>query len=224
MAESDSPEYSTTRGATRITTIEALREVFDAPSERSLRKEMPRLEKHSRLFIAKSPFVLMASTGPGGGDCSPKGDAPGFVHVLDDETLAIPDRRGNNRLDSLENLLADPAVGLLFLIPGADDTLRVNGRAELRTDPWLLERFEIDGSLPKIVILVHVESVYLHCAKALIRSKLWGDAYRIDRSEMPSFSRMIHEHIHGETCGAQDEQAIAAAEADYEAKNQRTLY
>jgi PPOX class probable FMN-dependent enzyme len=203
-----------------ITTEAELRELYGAPMDRALRKEIAGLEKHSKLFISKSPFVLLATTGPAGADCSPKGDAPGFVEIIDDHTLAIPDRRGNNRVDTLENLIGNPEIGLLFLIPGADDTLRVNGRASLSTDPELLGRFEVRGALPKVVILVKVEQVYLHCAKALIRSRLWAAESQIDRKSLPSFSRMIYEQISQEP----DEAEIAASEADYDARNQRTLY
>jgi PPOX class probable FMN-dependent enzyme len=203
-----------------ITTEAELRELYGAPMDRALRKQLAGLEKHSKLFISKSPFVLLATTGPTGADCSPKGDAPGFVEIIDDHTLAIPDRRGNNRVDTLENLIGNPEIGLLFLIPGADDTLRVNGRASLSTDPELLGRFEVRGALPKAVILVKVEQVYLHCAKALIRSRLWAAESQIDRKSLPSFSRMIYEQISQEP----DEAEIAASEADYDARNQRTLY
>jgi PPOX class probable FMN-dependent enzyme len=203
-----------------ITTQSELRDLYGAPSGRAERKQLGGLEKHSKLFIAKSPFVLLATNGPGGADCSPKGDAPGFVEVIDDNTLAIPDRRGNNRVDTLDNLVVNPAIGLLFLIPGADDTLRVNGRATLSTDPSLLKRFEVRGALPKLVVLVAVEQVYLHCAKALIRSQLWAPDSRIDRKSMPSFSRMLNEQI----AGVADEDLIAQEEADYDARNQRTLY
>jgi PPOX class probable FMN-dependent enzyme len=203
-----------------ITTQSELREIYGSPTDRAARKQLSRLEKHSKLFVSKSPFVLLATTGPTGADCSPKGDAPGFVEVIDDHTLAIPDRRGNNRVDTLDNLLANPEIGLLFLIPGADDTLRVNGRATLSTDPAMLSRFEVRGALPKVVILVAVEQVYLHCAKALIRSQLWAPENRIDRKTMPSFSRMLNEQIAGEP----DEELIAKEEADYDARNQRTLY
>ena len=203
-----------------ITTPSELRELYGAPSGRAERKQLDGLEKHSKLFISKSPFVLLATNGPSGADCSPKGDAPGFVEVIDDNTLAIPDRRGNNRVDTLDNLVVNPAIGLLFLIPGADDTLRVNGRATLSTDPSLLQRFEVRGALPKLVVLVAVEQVYLHCAKALIRSQLWAPESQIDRTSMPSFSRMLNEQI----SGVADEDLIAQEEADYDARNQRTLY
>jgi len=208
------------RSMSTITSKAELRELYGAPGERAVRKQLAGLEKHSKLFIAKSPFLLLATNGPAGADCSPKGDAPGFVEVLDDHTLAIPDRRGNSRIDSLENLIENPEIGLLFMIPGADDTLRVNGRASLSTDSELLSRFEVGGALPKVVILVSVEQVYLHCAKALIRSRLWAPESQIDRKSMPTFSRMLHEQISQQP----DEAEITAAEADYDARNQRTLY
>ena len=206
-----------------ITTQAELRELYGPPSGRAEKKQLSGLERHSKLFISRSPFVLLATTGATGADCSPKGDAPGFVQVIDDYTLAIPDRRGNNRVDTLDNLVTNPEIGLLFLIPGADDTLRVNGRATLSTDPELLKRFEVRGALPKVVIRVEVEQVYLHCAKALIRSQLWAVESRIDRKSMPSFSRMLNEQIAGRA-GEPDEELIAQEEVDYDARNQRTLY
>lgn len=203
-----------------ITTKSQLRELYDEPSERARKKQLPSLEKHSKLFISNSPLVLVATRGPEGADCSPKGDAPGFVRVLDDSTLVIPDRKGNNRTDSLTNLLADPQIGLLFLIPGANDTLRVNGTAVLSADPELLSAFVVRENTPTLAIVVSVEQVYLHCAKALIRAKLWEPESQIDRRSMPSFARMLFEQISSEP----DEATITAAEADYDAHNERTLY
>lgn len=203
-----------------ITSIEQLRNLFDEPSDRARRKELRKLEKHTKLFLSKSPFVCMATAGPDGADCSPKGDAPGFVAVLDDHTLAIPDRRGNNRVDSLVNLIDNPQVGLLFFIPGAPDTLRINGTAHLSTDPDLRARFTFRGKQPKVVIVVAIEQVYLHCAKALIRAKMWEEDSKVDRTSMPSFSRMLYEQI----SDTPDEGVIKNAEENYDAYNQKTLY
>ena len=139
-----------------------------------------------RKLIEASPFVAIATCGPEGLDCSPKGDPAGFVHVLDDKTLAIPDRPGNNRIDGFRNIVRDPRVALLFLIPGVGETLRINGRAEISIDPDLLARFAINGKLPRSVLLVHVETAFYHCAKAIVRSKLWDEATKVDRKSLPS--------------------------------------
>jgi PPOX class probable FMN-dependent enzyme len=158
--------------------------------------------------------VLMGSTPPvGGGDVCPRGDAPGFVQVLDEHHLAIPDRPGNNRLDTLENLLANPAVGLFFLVPGVEETLRINGMARLsRTQP-LLDIMAVDGKVPKLAIVVTVTEAFLHCAKALKRARLWADDYRIDRKQLPTLGRMIVEQAR--PVGLTAEEADARIEADY---------
>jgi uncharacterized protein len=179
-----------------IEDIAEIREIYGAPMERSVKKQLPRLEKHSRAFIALSPFLVMASTDPDGRcDASPKGDAPGFVRVLDDETLLIPDRLGNNRVDTISNLLACPGVGLIFFVPGLRETLRVNGRARVTTDPALLEPCAVNGKVPRSAILVSAEEVYFHCGKALIRSDLWNPDKRIALSDFPSLGRIITEQI-----------------------------
>jgi PPOX class probable FMN-dependent enzyme len=175
----------------RIETEDQLREIYKQPAGRALLKETDRLEVHSKKFLSLSPFCLIATQGKAGGDVSPKGEDPGFVHALDDHTVAIPDRPGNNRLDGYRNILENPKVGLIFLIPGVGETLRINGRGEIRTDPDLLARFEIKGKLPISVLVVAVEEVFLHCAKAIVRSSLWDPTARIDRSALPPTSRMI---------------------------------
>jgi len=171
----------------------ALRETYPAPVERSVRKTLPALDQHMRRFISLSPFLCMGSSSEAGADVTPRGDAPGFVHVLDDRTLLIPDWPGNNRLDSLANVAVNPRVGLLFFVPGMDETLRVNGDAQISTDPVLLERWDIGGKHPRSVLRVTVREAFLHCAKALIRSKLWKDDYKIDRSEMPPYAQILKE-------------------------------
>jgi len=179
-----------------IEDIAELRELYGTPAERAVKKQLPRLEKHSRAFIALSPFLVIASADPAGRvDASPKGDAPGFVHVIDDETLLIPDRLGNNRVDTISNLLAAPGVGLIFFVPGLRETLRVNGRARITTDPALLEACAVDGKAPRSGILVSAEEVYFHCGKALIRSDLWNPAKHIKQSDFPSLGRIITEQI-----------------------------
>lgn len=189
----------------KIETEAALREIYRPAAGRAVDKQLDRLEANCRRFIELSPFLVISSQGDGLGDISPKGDTPGFVQVLDDKTIAIPDRPGNNRLDTFNNLLSNPAVGLLFLIPGVDETLRINGTAEIRDDDDLRERFAVNGKLPATVILVTVEEAYLHCAKALMRSRLWDPNAQVDRSVLPSMGQMIKDQIgHNEAPEDQD--------------------
>ena len=175
-----------------IATETELRARFAAPGRLATLKQLDRLDHNCRRFIELSPFCCLATARPGGlADVSPRGDAPGFVQVLDERTLLIPDRPGNNRLDSMANIVHNPNVGLLFLIPGVTETLRVNGRARLVTRPDLLERFEVRGRAPKVAILIEVAEAFLHCSKALIRSRLWQDDAKVDRRALPSLGRMI---------------------------------
>lgn len=187
----------------QITSVDDLRALYGAPGERSARKQLARLDRHARTIIGLSPFCLLATSGADGlGDVTPRGDGPGFVAVIDDVTLTLPDRPGNNRLDSLLNILERPGVGLLFLVPGIDETLRVNGSAEIRTDEDLLARFPVGGKLPKSVLLIRVREVYLHCAKALMRSRLWDPAVQVDRDVLPSMGQMLKDQLdlpHGES-------------------------
>jgi len=179
-----------------ITTIEQLRKLYPVPGGRSVMKEIARLDMHCRKFIELSPFlVLGTSSGDGHPDVSPRGDAPGFVQIVDDHTLAIPDRPGNNRLDSLENILENPDVALIFLIPGVDETLRVMGTAEICEDREICQPFEVRNKVPVTVLKIQVELVYLHCAKALMRSNLWHPEVRVDRESLPSMGRMIADQI-----------------------------
>lgn len=170
-----------------------LRERYDTPKDMILKLKLARLDEHARRFISLSPFLVLATRG----DASPKGDAPGFVRVVDDTTLLIPDRAGNNKLDTLRNILDDPAVGMIFLIPGFNETLRVNGSARVTMDPDLLAPLAVDGKAPKSGIVVDVEEVYLHCGKALIRARLWDLAARTDRAAMPTMGRMVADQIAG---------------------------
>ncbi len=175
-----------------------LREIYGAPNERSLKKELTRFDRHCRNFIALSPFLVIASSDPSGRcDASPKGDMPGFVRVVDDTTLLIPDRLGNNRVDTLGNLLARPGVGLIFFVPGINETLRVNGRASVTTDPALLEPLAVNGKVPRSGILVAAEEIYFHCGKALIRSDLWNPEKHVARGSWPPLGRIIAEQIGG---------------------------
>jgi PPOX class probable FMN-dependent enzyme len=174
----------------------ALRALYAAPGERALRKQLDRLDEHCRRFIAISPFLVLSSgDAEGRMDASPRGGAPGFVKALDDHTLLIPDSKGNNRLDSLANLLRSPGVGLLFLVPGVDETLRVNGRASLSTDAKHLEACADERRRPPLAIVVEVEDAYLHCAKALMRAKLWDPAARVERGVLPTMNQMIQDQI-----------------------------
>lgn len=180
---------------TMIGEEEALRESYPPTIERAKLKVLRELDTHCRRFIALSPFVCLGTFSDAGADVSPRGDQPGFVHVLDAKTLAIPDWPGNNRLDSLGNIISNPRVGLLFLIPGVDETLRVNGTAEIRTDADLLGSWEANNKRPRSALVVEVEEAFLHCGKALIRSRLWRDDYRIDRSELPPYGHMLKDQI-----------------------------
>jgi uncharacterized protein len=186
---------------TRVDTIEdpeRLRELYGEPSERALKKQQSRFDRHCRDFIARSPFLVIASSDPSGRcDASPKGDAPGFVQVVDDRTLLIPDRLGNNRIDTLGNLIACPGIGLIFFVPGVNETLRVNGRAQVTTDPALLEPLAVNGKVPRSGILVSADEIYFHCGKALIRSDLWNPQKQIRRSEFPSLGRILADQIGG---------------------------
>jgi PPOX class probable FMN-dependent enzyme len=174
-----------------IGTLENLRDCYPQPLERSLRKSLTKLDAHMRHFISLSPFLCLGTSGEGGSDVTPRGDAPGFVHVLDDRTLLIPDWQGNNRLDSLSNIVTNPSVGLLFMIPGVNETLRINGVGEITIEPAVVERWTVNGKHPRSAMRVTVREAYLHCAKALMRSKLWEDDYRIERTELPTYAQML---------------------------------
>lgn len=179
-----------------IEDVGEIREIYGEPMERAVKKQLPRLEKHSRAFIALSPFLVIASADPRGRvDASPKGDAPGFVRVIDDQTLLIPDRLGNNRIDTISNLLAAPGVGIIFFVPGLRETLRVNGKARITTDPALLEPCAVQGKLPRSGILVTAEEVYFHCGKALIRSDLWNPEKMLKHADFPPLGQIIAEQI-----------------------------
>jgi uncharacterized protein len=175
-----------------------LRALFGAPSELAVKKELHRLDPHARAFIALSPFVVVASADAAGRcDATPRGDAPGFVEVLDDGRLLIPDRRGNNRIDTFQNIAENPHVGLIFMVPGINETLRVNGAASITTEPALLEPLAVQGKTPKAALLVTPEEVYFHCGKALIRSDLWNAEKKVPRSAFPSLGKIIADQVSG---------------------------
>ena len=194
----------------RITTIEQLRKIYGTPHERAVLKETTRLHAHHIRFIELSPFLAISSTGGDGrGDVSPRGEKPGFVHVIDDVTLAIPDRPGNNRIDTLGNIVGHPNVGLMFMLPGVNEILRVNGEAELRDDPALMQRFVVNGKPPRLVIQVNVRQAYLHCAKALMRSALWDERMKNPRSVLPSMGEMLRDQIGPQIETESEEAAVA---------------
>lgn len=175
----------------KIETMEQLEAIYGEVAERSKAKESQVLIPEYAAFVRRSPFCMLATVGPEGVDVSPRGDPPGFVRIADERTVLLPDRRGNNRVDSLRNIVRDPRVSLIFMIPGIGETLRINGRAELLTDRDLLESFAHDGKLPRSIVRVAAETVYFQCQKALARSRLWDPAAKAKRSEVPSAGQML---------------------------------
>ena len=200
-----------------IRSLDALHGLYDAPSERVRLKQIDRLDEHCRAFIAASPFLILATCGSSGADGSPRGDRPGFVEVADDTTLLLPDRRGNNRIDSLRNIVENPAVGLIFLVPGVHETFRVNGRARISTDPALLARFAVDGKAPKTVLVITVQEAFIQCARALVRSDLWNPAHHVRRDELPSIGTILAAHTGGKV-------DAAAYDAEAAVTMPKTLY
>jgi hypothetical protein len=199
-----------------VTTLEQLEALYSPVNPTAILKEIDHVNAHYARFIEASPFVILATAGPEGLDCSPRGDPVGFVRVADPKTLMIPDRRGNNRVDSLRNIIRDPRIALLFLIPGVGNTMRVNGRARISTDPALLARFAIRANPPTSVIVVDVERVYPQCQKAIVRGRLWDSATHVPRESLPSVGEMMQ---------ALDPDFDGAAyEAEYPARMARTLY
>ena len=181
--------------ANTISDATTLRACYPAPAERSVRKTLPALDGHMRAFLALSPFLCLGTSGAAGGDVTPRGDAPGWIHVLDDRTLLVPDWPGNNRLDSLSNVVENPRVALLLFVPGVSETLRINGTAEISTAPELLGRWTVNERHPRSVLKVNVTEAYLHCAKALLRSKLWEEDYKVDRDALPSYAQMLKDQV-----------------------------
>jgi PPOX class probable FMN-dependent enzyme len=187
----------------QISDIDTLEQLYGKPSEASTKKEVSYLHPHYRKFIEASPFAVLATSGPEGLDVSPRGDPNEFVAVADEKTLLLPDRRGNNRVDSLRNIISDPRVALIFLIPGVGETLRVNGQAKILVDPELLERFSMDGKLPRSVLGIHVESVFFQCSRAILRSRLWDSDQKTDRSLLPSPGTILADLSKGDIDGRQ---------------------
>jgi uncharacterized protein len=174
-----------------ISSLEQLQAIYGQPVEASLVKEVDRITPEYRALIEASPFAVLGTSGPEGLDCSPRGDHPGFVRIDDERTLMMPDRRGNNRTDSLRNIVRDPRVALLFMIPGSGTTLRVNGRAYLTTDAEVVASFGVDGQFPRSVIVIHVESVYFQCARAILRSDLWNPEKYVDGACIPTPGQIL---------------------------------
>ena len=182
-----------------IDTEDALRNHYPAQSKIVRMKCLPAIDEHIERFISLSPFIVIGSSGPDrGADVSPRGDAPGFVQVIDRNTVMIPDRPGNNRLDTMSNIIANPEIGLIFFIPGVEETARLNGTARVVTEMAKLEEFSVNGKVPLAAILVNVREAYLHCAKALKRSKLWEKDYRIERGDLPTLGKMVSDQIKSE--------------------------
>ena len=177
-----------------LTTLDELRGIFPEPTGQAAAKGLNKLDKHCRHFIAHSPFMVLGTVG----DTSPKGDAPGFVSVLDDHTLLMPDRKGNNRIDSYQNIIEDPRISMIFFVPGVNETLRVNGRGEITTDAALLAPLLFQGRPPVTGLLLHIDEAFLHCAKALIRSHLWDADHHVADGTIPPAGRMMAEQIGSE--------------------------
>ncbi len=181
-----------------ITSVEELKKFYDAPSEMVMNKQIDHLDENCRAFLAASPFFLLATFGEAGGDCSPRGDGPGFVGISDDgKTLFIPDRAGNNRIDSLRNIVENPKVALLFLVPGITYTLRVNGSARLSVEPELIDRFIVKGKAPRSVIVVSVAEAFTQCARALLRADIWNPEKLVGRDAVPTMGAMLAAHTKG---------------------------
>lgn len=174
-----------------IITVEQLEALYGRPAEASIAKEINYLSPHYRAMIEASPFALLATAGPEGLDCSPRGDVAGFVRIYDSRTLMLPDRRGNNRIDSLRNIVRDPRVALLFMIPGIGNTLRVNGRAVISIEPALLESFLIEGKSPRSVLVINIDTIFFQCARALVRSDLWNPTKHVSPASIPSAGQIL---------------------------------
>jgi PPOX class probable FMN-dependent enzyme len=214
------PKPSANSGANyadQVTSIEALEVIYGPAVPRSLTKEIDHISNHYRQFIEVAPFVVVATVGPEGMDCSPRGDPAGFMRVTDPKTVIMPDRRGNNRLDSLRNLVRDPRISLLFLIPGVNETMRINGTAKIVADTALCDSFTIQGKAPATVIVTTVERIYYQCPKALVRSKLWSPEALVPRSSLPSTGEMQQALLGEDFDGA-------GYDKDYPTHMQRTIY
>jgi uncharacterized protein len=186
-----SPSGSREKIMSRIVSVEQLEAIYGLPGPASTVKVANRVTAHYRVLIEKSPFAVVATSGPEGLDCSPRGDLAGFVRIHDDKTLMMPDRRGNNRIDSLRNILRDPRIALLFLIPGSGSTLRINGSAYVTADPALLDSFKMQGKPPRTVIVMRVDELYFQCARAIVRSDLWNPDRHVDPKSLPTPGQIL---------------------------------
>ncbi|MBU2534193.1 MAG: pyridoxamine 5'-phosphate oxidase family protein [Alphaproteobacteria bacterium] len=198
-------------GLSFIASEDELRALHHTPMSRATDKVLSHIDKHCRSVIELSPFCVIATQGENGADVSPRGDPPGFVKVLDERTLLVPDRVGNNRLDSMVNLLTNPQVGMLFFVPGMGETLRINGTARVTDDQRVLEMCAVQGRAPKIGLVVRVEEAFLHCPKAFVRSGLWDTSCQIDRNILPSYAEMLMDHVNGLTSEENDRQSEVMA-------------
>jgi PPOX class probable FMN-dependent enzyme len=203
--------------ADTVTTLEQLDALYGPANPVSLTKEVGQLTPEYRRFVEMAPFVVLASVGPEGLDCTPRGDPAGFVRVVDDKTVMIPDRRGNNRIDTLRNLVRDPRISLLFLIPGVGETLRINGHARISVEPGLCASFAMQGKNPRSVLVVTIERVYFQCPKALVRSRLWSPEAIVPRSALPTSGEIMQRITQGEIDGA-------SYDAAYPARIRETIY
>lgn len=197
-----------------VTTLQALEALYGPIARPSMTKEVDHIHPVYRPFIEAAPFAILASSGSGGLDASPRGDAAGFVHVEDSKTLYLPDRRGNNRIDTLRNIVEDPRVALLFLVPGVGETLRVNGTAQISVDPDLLTRFAVNGQPPKSVLRLNVTSVYFQCSRAVIRAGLWDASKHMERSALPTAGQILTQISHSEIDGEAYDRALPGRIAD----------
>ena len=188
-------------GKNTVTSMEQLNALYGEVHPPARVKEIDHVNAHYRAFIEAAPFFALASAGAAGLDCSPRGDAPGFVRVQDEKTLLVPDRRGNNRIDTLRNILVDPRVALLFLIPGCGETIRVTGRASICVDPALTQSFLVEGKAPRSVVIVAVDTVFYQCAKAIVRSKLWDASRHVERKSLPSAGTILADLTEGKMGG-----------------------
>ena len=196
-----------------IATVEELEAIYGQTNDASTVKVADRVTPLYRAFIEKSPFAALATIGPEGIDCSPRGDLPGFVRIHDEKTLMLPDRRGNNRIDSLRNIVRDPRVALMFLIPGSGNAIRVNGRAHISADADLLASFKVAGKAPRSVLVMTVEDIYFQCARAIVRADLWNPDKRVDPSSLPTPGRILAEMSENRIGGAEYDRAWPARAA-----------
>jgi uncharacterized protein len=195
-----------------ITDEVSLRKLHHEPMSRATNKVLKAVDQHCRRIISLSPFCIIATQGPSGADVSPRGDPPGFVRELDERTLLLPDRVGNNRLDGMTNLLLNPRIGLLFLVPGMNETLRINGTARITNDARLLAPCAVNGRQPKVGLVISIEEAFLHCGKALVRSALWDATRHIDRVKLPTYAEMLFDHVSGLTQEENELQSRVMAE------------